>query len=286
MEVKKAVIPAAGLGTRMLPITKAQPKEMVPVFDKPTIQWVVEEAYHAGIDDMLIITGKHKRAIEDHFDRFIELENAIKNSEKEKHMRDLNEILENVTIHFVRQKEPRGLGDAIYHARKHIGSEPFVVLLGDVITSPNCTKQMIENFRENTNLIAVNEVPREETYKYGIIAFDKSLRIIRLVEKPSPENAPSNYAILGRYILQPEIFDCIRETKPDKKGEIQLTDALQILKDRTPMHAFVFNGKVHDIGNKLSWLKSTFEMALQSEIGEELKKHVLELLGVKKIVES
>jgi UTP--glucose-1-phosphate uridylyltransferase len=282
MEVKKAVIPAAGLGTRMLPITKAQPKEMVPVFDKPTIQWVVEEAYHAGIDDMLIITGKHKRAIEDHFDRFIELENAIKNSEKEKHMRDLNEILENVTIHFVRQKEPRGLGDAIYHARKHIGSEPFVVLLGDVITSPNCTKQMIENFRENTNLIAVNEVPREETYKYGIIAFDKSLRIIRLVEKPSPENAPSNYAILGRYILQPEIFDCIRETKPDKKGEIQLTDALQILKDRTPMHAFVFNGKVHDIGNKLSWLKSTFEMALQSEIGEELKKHVLELLGVKK----
>lgn len=280
MKVNKAVIPAAGFGTRMLPVTKAQPKEMVPVFDKPVIQYVIEEAYEAGIDDILIITGRHKRAIEDHFDKHPELENTIKNSEKEKQLEKLNEILENVSIHFIRQKEPRGLGDAIYHARKHVGNEPFVVLLGDVITHPNCTKDLIKNFSENESVISVEKVPKELVSKYGIVAIDEKMQIKDMVEKPSIEKAPSNYAILGRYLLQPEIFDYIRQTPPGKNNEIQLTDALRLMiSDNHKMLAHIFSGKVYDIGNKISWLKATVEFALKSEIGEELKKHILSLVA-------
>jgi UTP--glucose-1-phosphate uridylyltransferase len=280
VRVTKAVIPAAGFGTRMLPITKAQPKEMLPVFDKPVIQYVVEEAYEAGLDDILIITGRHKRAIEDHFDRFPELENTIRNSEKEKELKRLNEILENVTIHFIRQKEPRGLGDAIYHAKKHIGDEPFVILLGDVITHPNCTKELLEEFKKGKeNLISINPVDVKEVSKYGIVDFDpKTLKIRELVEKPQPHEAPSNYAILGRYLLQPEIFDCIKETPPGKNGEIQITDAIRLLKEKQHIYAHVFNGKVFDIGNKLTWLKTTIEFALKSEIKEEVKKFLHDLL--------
>ena len=278
MKITKAVIPAAGFGTRMLPITKAQPKEMVPVYDKPTIQYVIEEVYEAGIDDILIITGRHKRAIEDHFDKAPELENTIKNSEKEKKLTKLNEILENVTIHYVRQKEPRGLGDAIYHAKKHVDGEPFLVLLGDTITMPNCSKELLERFAGAENLIAIEKVPKELVSLYGIVKLDESMRIIDVVEKPSIEKAPSNYAILGRYILQPEIFDYIPKTPPNK-GEIQLTDALKLMiADNHAFFAHIFSGKVYDIGNKLSWIKATIEFALKSEIGEELKKHILSMI--------
>ena len=279
MKVKKAVIPAAGFGTRMLPITKAQPKEMVPVFDKPVIQYVIEEVYEAGIDDILIITGRHKRAIEDHFDKQPELENTIKNSEKEKDLEKLNEILENVSIHYVRQKHPRGLGDAIYHARKHIDDEPFIVLLGDVITYPNCTKELMENFRGKENIIAVEKVPRELVSRYGIVAINENMEIKDMIEKPPAEKAPSNYAILGRYVLQPDVFEYIEITPPGKGGEIQLTDALKLMiADNHKMLAYIFSGKVYDIGNKLSWLKATVEFALKSEIGEELKQHILNLI--------
>lgn len=279
MKVNKAVIPAAGFGTRMLPITKAQPKEMVPVFDKPVIQYVIEEVYEAGIDDILIITGRHKRAIEDHFDKQPELENTIKNSEKEKDLEKLNEILENVSIHYVRQKHPRGLGEAIYHARKHVGNEPFIVLLGDVITYPNCTKELMENFLGKENIIAVEKVPKELVSRYGIVAIDENMQIKDMIEKPPVEKAPSNYAILGRYILQPEIFDYIKATPPGKGGEIQLTDALKLMiADNHKMRAHVFSGKVYDIGNKLSWLKATVEFALRSNIGHELKEHILSLI--------
>ncbi len=279
MKITKAVIPAAGFGTRMLPITKAQPKEMVPVFDKPVIQYVIEEVYEAGIDDILIITGRHKRALEDHFDKQPELENTIKNSEKEKDLEKLNEILDNVSIHYVRQKHPRGLGDAIYHAKKHVDDEPFLVLLGDVITHPNCTKELMENIRGKENIISVEKIPKELVSRYGIVALDKNMQIKDMIEKPPIEKAPSNYAILGRYLLQPEIFDYIKNVSPGKGGEIQLTDALKaMIEDRHVMKAHVFSGKVYDIGNKLSWLKATIEFALKSDIGHELKEHILKFL--------
>ncbi len=279
MEVKKAVIPAAGFGTRMLPVTKAQPKEMVPVFDKPVIQYVVEEAYKAGIDDIVIITGRHKRAIEDHFDRFPELENTIKNSEKENDLKELNEVLDNVTIHYVRQKEPRGLGDAIYHARKHIGSEPFIVLLGDVITHPNCSKELISHYRKGESIISVEKVPKELVSRYGIIALDENGFITDMIEKPSADKAPSDLAILGRYLLQPEIFDYIKQTPPGRGGEIQLTDALKLMiSNGHRMRAHLFSGRVYDIGNKLSWLKATVEFALKSEFGKEIRNHLISVL--------
>ncbi len=279
MKVTKAVIPAAGFGTRMLPITKAQPKEMVPVFDKPVIQYVVEEAYEAGIDDILIITGRHKRAIEDHFDRFPELEDSIKNSEKEKELEKLYEILENVTIHYVRQKIPRGLGDAIYHAKKHVDDEPFVVLLGDVITFPNCTKELLSLLRGNECIISVQEVSREMVSRYGIVDIDENGRIKNMVEKPSIEEAPSNFAIIGRYLLQPEIFDFIEKTAAGKGGEIQITDSIKLMiANGKEVRAHVFTGKVYDIGNKISWIKATIEFTLRSEMGNIIKEELKKLL--------
>jgi len=267
--VMKAVIPAAGLGTRFLPITKAQPKEMLPVYNKPTIQYVVEEIIHSGIDDILIITGKNKRAIEDHFDRSFELEASLKNNEKTAFLREVEEI-SSVDIHYIRQKEQRGLGDAINTARKYVGDSPFAVLLGDTITTAEtpCTRQMIDLYKKvKAPIIAVEKVPKEKTGSYGIISYSKKedegiFLIDDLVEKPEPDDAPSEYGIIGRYILTPEIFDCLDRTEPGVGGEIQLTDALRLLNQERPMYAYEFTGRRYDIGNPDDWLKSTVELAL------------------------
>ncbi len=280
----KAVIPAAGYGTRFLPATKAQPKEMLPVYDKPTIQYVVEEAVASGIDDILIITGRGKRAIEDHFDRAIELELILGNSKKEKYLKEIMDISELADIHFIRQKEQKGLGDAVYTAKKYVGSEPFCVLLGDTVTVSKtpCTRELIEIFEKyNGSVIAVEQVRKEEIERYGIVKcepIDNLLKVIDLVEKPKPENAPSNLGIIGRYLLTPEIFDCIEETSRGAGGEIQLTDALGLLKERQSIYAYEFKGTRYDIGTKLDWLKSSIEIALQrEEIKEELLSYLKEL---------
>ncbi|RMF90469.1 MAG: UTP--glucose-1-phosphate uridylyltransferase [Methanobacteriota archaeon] len=273
----KAVIPAAGLGTRFLPITKAQPKEMLPVYDRPAIQYVVEEVVQSGIDDILIITGKNKRAIEDHFDRSLELEISLRNREKEEYLRKIERI-SSVDIHFIRQKEQKGLGDAIYCARKYVGGEPFAVLLGDTITVAErpCTRQMMDIFFEvEAPVIAVEEVPMEKVGSYGVISYredEKGLFLIEdLVEKPEPGEAPSNYAIIGRYLLTPDVFDFIEKTRPGKGGEIQLTDALRLLNRSRQIYGFKFEGRRYDIGNMMDWLKSTVELALADDaVREEL----------------
>lgn len=285
----KAVIPAAGYGTRFLPATKAQPKEMLPVYDKPTIQYVVEEAVASGIDDILIITGRGKRAIEDHFDRSIELELSLKNSSKEEHLKEVINISELADIHFIRQKEQKGLGDAVYTAKKYVGNEPFCVLLGDTVTVSKtpCTKHLIEIFEKyNSSVIAVERVRKEKIESYGIVKcepIDNVLKIVDLVEKPKPEDAPSNLGIIGRYLLTPEIFDCIEKVPRGTGGEIQLTDALGLLKDRQDIYAYEFKGTRYDIGTKLDWLKSSIEIALQrEETKRELLNYLKELLRSKR----
>ena len=276
MKVRKAVIPAAGYGTRMLPITKAQPKEMVPVVHKPVIQYVVEEAYYSGIREILIITGKHKRAIEDHFDK----SDIIK---KNNYVDMLEEILDDINIFFVRQKEPRGLGDAVRYAEVFVSDEPFALLLGDTITMPPCTKELIKiHEKYKTSIIAVEEVPRDKVSLYGIVdckPVENSVYLIEdLVEKPSIDEAPSNLAILGRYILTPEIFECLKETKPGKNGEIQLTDAMRILNTKEKIYAYLFRGRRYDIGNKVDWLKANIELALEDkELGEEIRRFIKSL---------
>lgn len=276
MKVRKAVIPAAGFGTRMLPITKAQPKEMVPVVHKPVIQYVVEEAYHSGIKEILIITGKYKRAIEDHFDR-------SDLPKKEKYTEELEKILDEVDIFFVRQREQRGLGDAVRYAEAFVDDEPFALLLGDTITIPPCTKELVDVYKQyKTSVIAVGEVPKEKVSSYGIVAckhIEGDVYLIEdLVEKPSVEDAPSNLAILGRYILTPEIFECIKETKPGYGGEIQLTDAMRILNRREKIYAYVFKGKRYDIGNKADWLKANLELAIEDEeLGGEIRAFISSL---------
>lgn len=281
----KAVIPAAGFGTRFLPITKAQPKEMLPVYDKPTIQYVVEEAVASGIDDILIITGRGKRAIEDHFDRSIELELALNNSGKHDYLKQLEDISNLASIHFIRQKQPRGLGDAILCGERFVGSEPFAVLLGDTITINKvpCTKQLMDVYDEyGGSVIAVEKVEKSRIPFYGIIKGRVKGRVYRiedLVEKPSIEEAPSNLGIIGRYVLTPKIFDCIKNVEPGVGGEIQLTDALRLLRERQPLYAYEFRGRRYDIGNKLDWLKSTIEVALENEeVGEELRNYLQRLI--------
>jgi UTP--glucose-1-phosphate uridylyltransferase len=283
-EKMKAVIPAAGLGTRFLPATKAQPKEMLPVYDKPTIQYVVEEAIASGIEDILIITGRGKRAIEDHFDKSVELEISLKNAGKREYLRQIEEISNLGCIHYIRQKEQRGLGDAIYCARKHVEGEPFAVLLGDTIVSDStpCTQQAIEVFQKyQSSVIAVERVPPERIGNYGVIQarpIDSVYEVEGLVEKPTPVEAPSDLGIIGRYVLTPEIFRCIEEAKPGVGGEIQLTDALQILLSTQRIYAFEFRGKRFDIGNKLDWLKSSIEIALQNgEIRDDLERFLREV---------
>ncbi|MFH1835373.1 MAG: UTP--glucose-1-phosphate uridylyltransferase GalU [Methanobacteriota archaeon] len=268
----KAVIPAAGHGTRFLPATKAQPKEMLPLVDKPAIQFVVEEAVASGIDDILIITGKGKRAIEDHFDRSIELEMLLRSKGEMKLLSEIEDIAGLADIHFIRQKEAKGLGHAIACAEKHVNDEPFVVLLGDDIVHSKvpCTKQIIDWYKKyDSPVIAVERVPKHMVQSYGIIdgsEVEKSIYLINdLVEKPAPKDAPSNLGIIGRYVLPPEIFNSIRKTKRGIGGEIQLTDALRLLNQDQKMFACDFEGKRYDLGNKLDYLKASVEYALMRD---------------------
>lgn len=265
----KAVIPAAGFGTRFLPATKAQPKEMLPVFDKPTIQYVIEEAVASGIDDILIVTGKNKRSIEDHFDKSFELEHSLKEKGKLNELRRIQDITDLADITYVRQKEQKGLGDAIYCARKHIGGEPFAVMLGDTITKGDvpCTKQLIDVYKKyNSSAIAVERVPDEKVERYGIIdgrpVEDTVYKINKLVEKPALKDAPTNLAIMGRYFLTPDIFEHIENTEPGVGGEIQLTDALAKL---NVIYGSIFNGHTYDIGNRMEWLMTSIEFALEDK---------------------
>jgi len=267
----KCVIPAAGLGTRFLPVTKAQPKEMLPVYDKPTIQYVIEEAVASGIDDILIVTGKGKRSIEDHFDRSFELEWNLRENDKEEYLNMVKDISDLADIYYVRQKKQKGLGDAIYCAEKHVGGEPFVVMLGDTITKGDvpCTKQLIDLSKKyDASTIAVEPVPCEKVERYGIIKGKEvepnTYKINALIEKPKVNEAPSNLAIMGRYVLKAEIFDHIENTTPGFGGEIQLTDALAKLDS---LYGTIFNGKSYDIGNKIEWLKTSIEFALADEEG-------------------
>lgn len=275
----KAVIPAAGFGTRFLPATKAQPKEMLPVFDKPTIQYVIEEAVASGIDDILIVTGKNKRSIEDHFDKSFELEHTLEVAGKDKYLKQIRDITDLADICYIRQKEQKGLGDAIYCARKHVGDEPFAVMLGDTITKGNtpCTKQLIDIYNKyGASAISLEEVPMEKVERYGIIKgeeIEKDVyKINQLVEKPQMSEAPSNLAIMGRYVLTPDIFDKINETEPGVGGEIQLTDALSKL---DAIYGNTFEGKTYDIGNRLEWLKTSIEFAMDDE---ESREDLLEYL--------
>jgi UTP--glucose-1-phosphate uridylyltransferase len=275
----KAVIPAAGLGTRFLPATKAQPKEMLPVFDKPTIQYVVEEAVASGIDDILIITGKGKRSIEDHFDRAFELEYFLRENGKDDFLAQVESISELADIYYVRQKKQKGLGDAINCARKHIDGEPFAVLLGDTITKSSvpCTQQLLDVYeRYGSSTIAVERVPQEKIERYGIIKgqeVEESLYLIEdMVEKPPLEEAPSNMGIMGRYVLESEIFDHILNVPPGFGGEIQLTDAMRLL---DKIYGYVFQGTTYDIGNKVEWLKTSLEFAMDDE---QARKELLDYL--------
>ena len=269
----KAVIPAAGLGTRFLPATKAQPKEMLPVYDKPTIQYVIEESVNSGVDDILIITGKGKRSIEDHFDRSFELEHHLKTKGKEDFLKEIEYISGLADIHFIRQKKQKGLGDAIYCAKKHVGNDPFVVMLGDTITKGTvpCTKQLINIYEKyDKSVIALQEIPDEKVERYGIIGGEEIenaiYKIDKLVEKPPLRVAPSNLAIMGRYVLTPDIFDCIEDVEPGYGGEIQLTDALSKLDE---IYGQVFKGKTYDIGNRMDWLKTSLMFALENDKDRE-----------------
>ncbi len=284
--IKKAVIPAAGLGTRFLPVTKAQPKEMLPIIDTPTIQYVVQECVDSGIEDILIISGKGKRSIEDHFDKNYELESRLQDREDEALYTQLRHIESMANIHFIRQKELNGLGDAIYHARFHCEHEPFAVLLGDTIIDSviPVTQQLIDSYEQyGHTVIAVETVLRENVSRYGIVGgkklSDKVIRLDQLVEKPTGKQAPSNLAIAGRYILTPEIFRALEKTPRGKGNEIQLTDALQILLKQEGIIATIIEGKRYDIGNKLDFLKTTVEFALKrKEFAKDFEKFLRETI--------
>ncbi|MES1038109.1 UTP--glucose-1-phosphate uridylyltransferase GalU [Peribacillus simplex] len=284
-KITKAIIPAAGLGTRFLPATKAMPKEMLPIVDKPTIQYIVEEAVASGIKDIIIVTGKGKRAIEDHFDYAPELEQNLLEKGKVELLNKVQYSSKLANIHYIRQKEPKGLGHAVWCARKFIGDEPFAVLLGDDIVQSEtpCLKQLINQFEEtNNSVIGVQTVPKEETNRYGII--DPSFQDGRLyqvenfVEKPALGTAPSNLAIMGRYILTPEIFSMLDQQEAGAGGEIQLTDAIQQLNQTQQVFAYDFEGKRYDVGEKLGFVKTTIEFALQNE---EIKDDLVEFLEQK-----
>lgn len=274
MNIRKAIIPAAGLGTRFLPATKAQPKEMLPIVDKPTLQYIIEEAVESGINEILIITGRNKKAIEDHFDKSVELELELEAKKNYELLDEVRRISNMVNIHYIRQKEPRGLGHAIYCARSFIGNEPFAVLLGDDIVHSDipCLKQLINCYSEHKQtVIGVQKVNEQSVHKYGIVKGyfinedQDVLRIEELIEKPKIEDAPSNIAIMGRYIITPKIFDILQITKPGTNGEIQLTDALNELAKQEAMFAYEFTGKRYDVGDKLGYLQATVEYALRNE---------------------
>lgn len=282
MKVRKAIIPAAGLGTRFLPATKAMPKEMLPIVDKPTIQYIVEEAVESGIEDIIIVTGKGKRAIEDHFDNSFELEQSLFEKGKFELLSEVQKSSKMVDIHYIRQKEARGLGHAVWCARKFIGDEPFAVLLGDDIVKAEkpCLRQMIEQYeRYQSSVIGVQRVPEEEVGRYGIVEgkeiHDQLFSVSSLVEKPRQEEAPSNLAIMGRYILSPRIFGILDQLEPGAGGEIQLTDAISKLNVIEAVYAYNFSGTRYDVGEKLGFIKTTIEFALQRG---ELKHDLLEYL--------
>lgn len=266
MKVRKAIIPAAGLGTRFLPATKAMPKEMLPIVDKPTIQYIVEEAVESGIEDIIIVTGKGKRAIEDHFDNSFELEQNLFEKGKLELLNEVQKSSKMVDIHYIRQKEPKGLGHAVWCARKFIGNEPFAVLLGDDIVKAEkpCLKQMIELYeRYRGTVIGIQRVPDEEVSRYGIIdgkeIYERFYTVSSLIEKPSKEVSPSNLAIMGRYILSPKIFEILDNQSPGAGGEIQLTDSIAQLNQFEAVYAYNFEGVRYDVGEKLGFIKTTIE---------------------------
>lgn len=286
--VRKAIIPAAGLGTRFLPATKAMPKEMLPIVDKPTIQYIVEEAVASGIEDIIIVTGKGKRAIEDHFDFAPELELNLEGKGKLDLLEKVRYSTNLADIHYIRQKEPKGLGHAVWCARNFIGDEPFAVLLGDDIVQSEtpCLKQLLSQYEKTgSSVIGVQQVPMEETHRYGVIdaSFqgDRRYQVENLVEKPTPGTAPSNLAIMGRYILTPEIFMFLDQMETGAGGEIQLTDAIQKLNQIQRVFAYDFEGKRYDVGEKIGFVKTTIEFALQDQ---ELRPDILQYL--KRILEK
>ena len=284
MKIRKAIIPAAGLGTRFLPATKAQPKEMLPIVDKPTIQYIVEEAVASGIEEIVIIIGRGKRSIEDHFDKSYELEDALLKKNQLDMLEEVQKISNLVNIYYVRQKEPKGLGHAILCAKSFIGNEPFAILLGDdiVMSETPCLKQIINVFEYcNSSVVAVQSVPDKEVHKYGIIKpkgsnIESNLFYIdSLVEKPSKEEAPSNYAIMGRYVLRPEIFDILSRIPIGHGKELQLTDAISELNKHQAVLAYIFEGSRYDIGDKIGLIKATLDFALQRE---DIREEVLSYL--------
>lgn len=280
--VRKAIIPAAGLGTRFLPATKAMPKEMLPIVDKPTIQYIVEEAVASGIEDIIIVTGKGKRAIEDHFDLAFELEQSLAEKGKYNLLDKVRYSTNLADIHYIRQKEPKGLGHAVWCARNFIGDEPFAVLLGDDIVQSNtpCLRQLIVQYEEtHSSVIGVQTVPENETHRYGIvepsIQLGRRYQVENFVEKPAPGTNPSNLAIMGRYVLTPEIFLFLDKQETGSGGEIQLTDAIQKLNQIQRVFAYNFEGKRYDVGEKLGFVKTTLEFALKDQ---DLRDDLLDYL--------
>jgi len=290
LRIRKAIIPAAGLGTRFLPATKAMPKEMLPIIDKPAIQYIVEEAVASGIEDILIVTGKGKRAIEDHFDSYYELEQNLLQKGKFDLLSEVQRASDLTDIHYIRQKEPKGLGHAIWCARKFIGDEPFAVLLGDDIVRSDgepCLRQMMNVYEQTrSSVLAVRRVPEAEVSRYGIVDPDPAsdpdgdlIRVRGLVEKPSADRAPSNIAIMGRYILTPAIFDLLETQNEGAGGEIQLTDAIYRLLEREAIYAYSFEGRRYDTGEKMGYLQTIVDFALERpDLGEPFRQYLLNKL--------
>jgi len=287
MKVKKAVIPAAGYGTRLLPASKAIPKEMIPIVDRPTIQYVIEEAIEAGIEEVLIITSKNKQEIEDHFDRDLELEMVLKEKEKYDIKKEVDRISNMIDIHYVRQKEQKGLGHAISCAETFVGNDPFAVILGDdlVVSKKPAIGQLMEVYeKKEAPILGVQDVPEKDVDKYGIVKYkekqEKSYLLEDMIEKPAVKEAPSNLAILGRYVITPDIFPIIENTPRGKGGEIQLTDALKTLSQKRNMYAHNFDGERYDVGNKMGFLRATVEFALnREEFAEEFEEYLKNLLS-------
>lgn len=285
MRVRKAIIPAAGLGTRFLPATKAQPKEMLPIVDKPTIQYIIEEAIASGITEIIIVTGRSKRSIEDHFDKSVELELELERNNKQEMLDMVRKISDMANIYYIRQKEPRGLGHAILMAKDFIGNEPFAVLLGDdvVVAKKPCLAQMIDVYNEyKTTVLGVQKVPHEVVNKYGIVngreVDDRVYKIRDLVEKPKIEDAPSDIAILGRYIINPSVFSYLETQDAGAGGEIQLTDALLRLSKEEAMYAYDFKGHRYDVGTKIGFLQANVEFALRNpEVADAMREYLASL---------
>jgi UTP--glucose-1-phosphate uridylyltransferase len=290
MPVTKAVIPAAGLGTRFLPATKSQPKEMLPIVDKPAIQYVIEESVRAGISDVLIITGRGKRTLEDHFDRSFELEHMLASRGKQEDLEEILAISEMADIHYIRQKEPKGLGHAVSAAERHVGSAPFAVLLGDDIILDRLLEDMIGIYdREGRSVIALQEVPRDEISNYGVVRAEpvspRLVKILDIVEKPPPEDAPSNLAAIGRYVFTPEIFGALHRISPGVGGELQLTDAIKELTKTQAVYGYLFEGARYDIGRKLDYLRATVEIAAdRDDISKDFREFLADFVVRKKLI--